>query len=330
MFYRKIEMPREEWLFYNPISSNPHYKANQFGAIKLRRAWLYSLIIPIAPALFMAAIIVFIHNPWLMYALGFVFIFYLVLWYLVSSTKWRRYESFWNYVIKDANLFYAMETAVIKKSHDAAIDVIVQFEMTGQPFALFMRSFDSEVVSILTPVGTGDYGAPRNIRSATNGPSEIEAKLAPALKPWLQLIGVANPFNSNFNKDLHFLQLPPDDWQSGVERLAKIAAMIVIDVRSAAGVGTLWELDLILRLDRQNDTIVIVGNRKDDNVDVMLLLYKNEFGNDVPQYLTPKAKINNVLLEQFLKKCRIDDINFEHLTETAVFAEILERVKSGY
>jgi tetratricopeptide (TPR) repeat protein len=231
--------------------------------------------------------------------------------------RWgRRQRNAMEYV--QANLKHIEEAARVQATADeAARKVIKDFEETGQPYALYLRSFDIEVMRMATQQGSVEWTSP--------GTRQLEEALAGGLEGKLPILGIQNPAdNAPYRTTvIPKFALASEGWQDGFAQLVQGAELIVM-VPVAFSPGISYELSAILELGRAAETVVIVPGATGDEVAESIGLVTLVTGYD-PVSLE-RFTASSPELASFPRVALEEDISFDALDSHALFADLLERV----
>ncbi|MGA8731116.1 MAG: tetratricopeptide repeat protein [Terracidiphilus sp.] len=203
------------------------------------------------------------------------------------------------------------------RSHGEAAFIMQDFNATRRPFVLFLRSFEVEAYNYLTPE---DDSGKRKIFTAVNGPSRVEQKLKAALAGRLKTISIANPAQMVTSR-LGFprLMLRNEGWEAAVENLVEHAHFIVMDCYALAP-GVLRELEFVRAANRQSATIIVLPPANDSSRDT--LRQTVELFGGIAEKLPDPLK-DNPEFAAFPRIASEDEIGFDHLDDSPVFADLL-------
>jgi tetratricopeptide (TPR) repeat protein len=201
--------------------------------------------------------------------------------------------------------------------HGEAAFIMQDFNATKRPFALFLRSFEVEAYNYLTPE---DDAGKRKVLTTGAGPSRVELKLSTALAGRLKALSVANPAQlltsrSSFPR----LVLPNEGWEAVVQNVVAHAHFIVMDCSTLAP-GVLRELEIIRAANRQNATIIVLSAPDDSSQDT-LRQAAEILGAIAEKH--PKPSKDNPEFAAFPRVAREDEIGFDHLDDSPLFADLL-------
>lgn len=138
--------------------------------------------------------------------------------------------------------------------HVRAAMIMHEYQVTRRPFALYLRSFESEAYDYLTPEKAGEQ---RWQMTSMLAPCPMEDGLATALEGKLPVIAIANPSDLILRGRIPKLQLPNDSWRAVLENLVEHAHMIVMDCEELAP-GVEFELETIRRAGRVESAIIVL------------------------------------------------------------------------
>ena len=150
------------------------------------------------------------------------------------------------------------------EGHVRCGEILAAYLDRSEPFGLFLRNFDIEGYM------SRGSGAPEPIRVSVQFTDHglLEEQVAAEIGPKLPFIGVGNnmPVRPDFKQRLPRILLSNEHWQEVVEELIGAASMIVMDiVRLTPGVR--WELGMVERLGKQDQTVVIISApRREESV----------------------------------------------------------------
>ena len=211
------------------------------------------------------------------------------------------------------------------RSNGEAVLIMHDYNATGRPFALFLRSFEAESYVYLTPEGS--VSDERKSVTTLAGPSRVEQKLAKALAGRLSLIAVANPSQLLTHRGIiPRLQLPNEGWQAVVQNLVKHAHLMVIDCDSLSS-GVLWELGTIQAANRQDATVVVLPSRQEADQGASVLTDVAEiFGAAVVKREAPAQGMAE--LSAFRRVAYEDEIPFDQIDASSLFADLLSSAEA--
>lgn len=228
----------------------------------------------------------------------------------------RRLHAYIDYV--ETNLAHIRAEAEAQAEQDATAQAVVaEFEADGTPFALYLRSFQIEGTRRLIE----EDGRPLWVSHQQVHPSELEAALAPALKSRIPIIGIQNPSDSltQFTAAIPKLALPDDGWRDALEKLVAAAEFIVMHPIGLSP-GVTAELTAIAELEREQDTVVVIGSASDNDSTGILTAVT---GAALPDH--ERLAVASPELASFQRVVFQEDISFEALGEHPLFADLLER-----
>jgi len=206
----------------------------------------------------------------------------------------------------------------LKRAHSEGAMIMHEYNTTGRPYALFLRSFEIESYNYLTPEKQGEL---RQIITTLHGPSEVEKKLVGALSGRIPLIGIANPSDISGRTLIPRIELPNDGWQKVVRNLIDYAHFIVMDCHTLAP-GVMWELETLQKANRQDTTIIVLPQL--DNLDkdqgALRDIVQSAKGVIV-EHETPSP--DHPQLAAFQRKAFEDQINFDSLENSPLFGDLL-------
>jgi len=208
----------------------------------------------------------------------------------------------------------------VRNIHNEAMKVLERHRQTGEPFALFLRSFDVEVhrATIKGPGGV------RILHLESLSP-DVEAKLIRVLEGRMPLIGVSNPYSTFRSNDKRCLKIEVlhETWRATVLELIERACLVVFQVTDLS-IGVIFEVEALYSWRRQDATVLVRSQSKG---------YPREFtasSDDAPFLATgspveptpPSAVVNRVKSFPY----QIDEADFiRDGVILPVFAELLER-----
>jgi tetratricopeptide (TPR) repeat protein len=203
------------------------------------------------------------------------------------------------------------------RSHRLAAMVMHDYQATKRPFALYLRTFESEAYQYVDEPGAD--GKPTKMWAALHGATSFEQKFAVAIGTRLPLLGIANPSDLTVRAVIPRLQLPNDGWQSAVRNLIEHAAFIVMECDALAS-GVIWELEAIQAAGRQNATIIVLpakGSAGDETLREVVAI----FGAVVSKRTAPS--VDDPRLAAFPRILAEDDIDFDRIDDISQFRDLL-------
>jgi tetratricopeptide (TPR) repeat protein len=198
-------------------------------------------------------------------------------------------------------------------SDQAAREVIANYDATGQPYALYLRSFDIEVIVR----GSLEASAPSS--------GEFEAALAAGLEGRVAILGIQNPAdNRPYRTDvIRKFALPSKGWREGFEQLVA-GADFIVTVPVALTPGVSAELAGIRELRRETDTVVIVPGTTGDQVTENIELTRAITRARIPS--SQRLAVTSPELASFPRVAFEENVDFDALDSHPMFADLLERV----
>jgi tetratricopeptide (TPR) repeat protein len=203
------------------------------------------------------------------------------------------------------------------RSHSEAAFIMQDFIATRRPFVLFLRSFEVEAYNYLTPE---DHSGKRKVFTAVNGPSRVELKLNAALAGRFKAVSIANPAQLLTSRaSFPRLVLPNEGWEAVVENVVEHAHFIVMDCYRLAP-GVLRELKFIRAANRQSATIIVLPPPNDSSRDTLRQTVEL-FGAIAEKHPLPSK--DNPEFATFPHVASEDEIDFDHLDDSPLFADLL-------
>jgi tetratricopeptide (TPR) repeat protein len=205
------------------------------------------------------------------------------------------------------------------RDHASAQEVISDFDATGQPYALYLRSFDIEAMP-----GTTAHG--EMLRASIPATSRrLEAALATGLEGRVAVVGLQNPSDDSVSQAAAIpkFALPGDGWQKSFEQLVAGAEFIVI-VPVTLSPGISAEIAGVLRSPRVADTVVIVPGATADHVAETAALTTILGGAESSR--GERLDTTSPELAGFARVVPEDEVAFDALDSHPLFADLLERV----
>ncbi len=198
-----------------------------------------------------------------------------------------------------------------------ARSIVGRFLEAGEPFVLYLRSFELEAYDLLKPSTPTDSQG-RRVGYEAGGPSALERKLADSLDERIVVVAVANPSRTILSANrFPRLRLPDEDWLRVVEWLVRAASFVVVELYSLAP-GVRMELQAIERSERRDDTVVVLTKDTWDPVARAMLA---GMGFQLPDY--PKADRDSPALAGFSRVLQEDDIRLGNLSACPELADLL-------
>jgi tetratricopeptide (TPR) repeat protein len=156
----------------------------------------------------------------------------------------------------------ARVAAIAHSSHLDAMKVLEQHRQDGKPFALYLRSFDIESQSGLFSCHDGMHQA--RVHHVAN---DFEGHLTTRCKPSVALIGISNPYASigQQQRGCPKIEVLQETWRAVILELIERASFIIIQLSDASG-GVAYELDALCLWGRQDSTILVKFDQKDDDI----------------------------------------------------------------
>ena len=145
----------------------------------------------------------------------------------------------------------------IAAAHVAATEVIDRYNADLQPFALWLRAFDLELLRLRAK--SSPMKRVENVQ-VVNKPGAVERLLAVSFAEPPSVITIGHPGNSLVppgGARIPRLQIIEDDWHSVVMRLAERAALVVIEVAQVSP-GLHEELAMLSQGDTARHSVVVL------------------------------------------------------------------------
>jgi hypothetical protein len=317
-----------DWPYVSPLAKNPHELA---ARIEVRRVWLCWLLSMIVPPFILLGLSWLLTGPLAirpgvpLIALAAI---YIGIWYFTARQRHRRYrELFVNHARVYSDIYrlrFSLSEPLLQESHQAAVRVIQAFRQHGQPYGLFLRNFDAEAYDYITPPGTGKLGGSQDIITISRSPGSIQTKIAAALKPWAELVSIANPTNNPADCQIPQLQVPTDQWQRSILRLLADASIIIFDLGSVSK-GIIFELRAILSVAKQNETIIILESEVDRTGEHIVKIVGGAITEN-PTIHSPELLED--LRNNFNRIVQSAEIPFDNLRLSPVFGDVLETIEN--
>jgi tetratricopeptide (TPR) repeat protein len=175
------------------------------------------------------------------------------------------------------------------RSDTRARATIQAFCHDGEPFVLFLRSFEQEAHDVPKPATEID--PKRRLFSYMGGVSGVENKLAKGLGDKVRVVGIANPSDLIVTvTPFPRLELFDRPWLDVAEWLVQASAFIVVDVDVLAP-GVLAELDAIAKHHREQATVVVLPAQQEPRPSATLAeqeLLRN-MGGQLPAHEQPDS-----------------------------------------
>jgi hypothetical protein len=178
----------------------------------------------------------------------------------------RRARAAWSYVPVAYRQFTAELQAHAEKDHSAR-RAVAAAALRLTPLVLYLRGFAAEGSL------SGVFETPTGLRRINSGSLNVEScerLIAEAVDGAAVALSVANPADPfvavGKGRPLPRLQLPFEGWEEVVQSLALLADVVVMDVTTATR-GVLTELELLVRLGRAADTVVLFHSEPESRLE---------------------------------------------------------------
>jgi hypothetical protein len=156
------------------------------------------------------------------------------------------------------------EAAHAIDQHEEASRRIWAYLDHGEPFALLLRSFELESY---VGLGKGLVGSePQRVAVLLEDEGSVTRDLVDGVQAVVPVIGIANTGPASMNFKHHFPKLGAgnETWREVLEELVRAAAFIVVNV-SSMSVGITSELEVIGRVGRAADTVIVLSEAESAN-----------------------------------------------------------------
>ncbi|HEV2780203.1 MAG TPA: hypothetical protein VGX25_12495 [Actinophytocola sp.] len=237
-------------------------------------------------------------------------------------------------------------TERIFTSHEQAAVIIQNFETSRVKFVLSLRSFGLDGVERRFGIGEGSEYIQTNLRESLKLQARYlkeEAKekahrrvqaittfdtaedlLGASIAKFLPIIGVWNDSTASPNYQtsrIPRLYLPRENWKPALRRAITCASSIVVHL-SEMSPGVRYELETILELGREADTIVVISDGP--SVDRFLVeILESITGQAIGNGVTYEPVRASDVLARFPHIVEYSTIDLSNLSETEALARIL-------
>lgn len=222
------------------------------------------------------------------------------------------------HVMDDMNAMWNEQRKKAADDHARAAMIMHEYQVTRRPFALYLRSFETEAYDYLTPEKADEQRWQMTTHLA---PSPLEEGLATALEGKLGVIAIANPSDLMMRGRVPKLQLPNEGWRTVLENLVEHAHMIVMDCEELAP-GVEFELDTIRRAGKTGSAILVLPNPNAESKASITDAFAQYRGYVVEPRERPRKE--HPALSGFPRVAYEDEVVFDQLETSPLFGDLLE------
>lgn len=220
--------------------------------------------------------------------------------------------------------------ANVKSSHNIALRTIAEYQKTGSPYVLMIRTFNEVVEARVDAKDTKDAlklmhqsGRGHTSLRAMSGEVIAEERLCAALSKWIPAIAIRNPAHVDVNRHIrpsHYkptprLFLPSDEWQDAIVHLIEMSPYICAHITELTP-GVSMELEMIRAFGKEDSTLIVICKPTDLRPSVAKFF--DHQGLVLPEYNGPDP--SDPPLRFFNHLVMQDDLDYEAIASNVQVA----------